>query len=458
MLLRSYPSSSWVSAGCDGEPSAVRAGAAIACSPQEKKRFFIAFYVLISKEECLGSGIKGALWPLRFVVMLCVHTSDLHLGRRFHGEDLIDSQRAFLDQLYETARAKEADAILIAGDVYDRAIPSLDAVRLFNHCLEQLADLGVPTVIISGNHDSAHRLGVGSKLLSRAGVHLVTDPDACADPVLLHDQDGLVAVYGIPYLEPSMVHAGLKAQEATHQAVLSAAMARIRADLAARPAGTRSVVLAHAFITGAAPALTSDSEREVSVGGVAHAGAGVFDGITYTALGHLHRPQQVTERIYYSGSPLAYSFSEIGHTKSMALVDLSTSGPPTVTPVPFREQLPLARLEGPLSELLADPAHEPLTEAWLQVVLTDPDRPYEAMARLRQRFRHTLDLKFEPASVPGQTRGSTYRDHVRGRSDLEIACDFVLRTRNTPPSDAERDLLVRAVDATRVHAQHKESV
>jgi exonuclease SbcD len=111
-----------------------------------------------------------------------------------------------------------------------------------------------------------------------------------------------------------------------------------------------------------------------------------------------------------------------------------------------------------IADLLADPAHEPLTGAWLQFVLTDPDRPYEAMARLRQRFPHTLDIKFEPVTVPDQTRGATYRERVRGRSDLEIACDFVLRTRNTPPSDAERALLIRAVDATRVQAQHKETV
>ena len=390
--------------------------------------------------------------------MRFLHTSDLHLGRRFHGIDLTDAQRAFLDQLYATARAEEVDAILIAGDVYDRAIPSLDAIRLFSHCLEQLAELGIPTVIISGNHDSAHRLGVGAKLLSRAGVHLITHPDACADPLLLDGQDGTVAVYGIPYLEPSMVHTGLKAPEATHQAVLSAAAARIHADLATRPGGTRSVVLAHAFITGAAPAQTSRSERDVSVGGVAHAGAAVFDGITYTALGHLHSPQQVTDRIHYSGSPLAYSFSETGHTKSMTLVDLAAGDPPTLTPIPCNEQLPLACLEGPLEELLADPAHEPLTTAWLKVTLTDPARPYEAMARLSQRFPYTLDLDFKPAAVPGQTTGATYRDRVRGRSDMEIACDFVLNTRGTPPSDAERALLVKAVDSTRVQTQHKETV
>jgi exonuclease SbcD len=390
--------------------------------------------------------------------MRLLHTSDWHLGRRFHGMDLIDAQRGFLDQLYETARTEKVDAILVAGDVYDRAIPSLDAVRLFSHCLEQLAGLGIPTVIISGNHDSAHRLGVGSRLLSRAGVHLVTDPGACAEPLLLDGQDGPVAVYGIPYLEPSMVHTGLGVQEATHQAVLSAALERIRTDLAGRPDGTRSVVLAHAFITGAAPADTCESERDVSVGGVAHAGAAVFDGITYTALGHLHRPQQVTDRVHYSGSPLAYSFSETGHTKSMTLVDLTADGPPVLTPVPFRERLPLAQLEGMIADLLADSVYEPLTGAWLQIVLTDPDRPYEAMARLRQRFPHTLDLHFKPVTVPEQTRGATYRERVRGRSDLQIACDFVLRTRNTPPSDAERALLVRAVDATRVQAQHKETV
>lgn len=328
--------------------------------------------------------------------MRFLHTSDWHLGRRFHGEDLIPAQRAFLDHMVDTARTEKVDAILVAGDIYDRAIPSLDAVRLFNHALHQLADLDVPIIMISGNHDSAHRLGVGSGLFARAGIHLRTDPATCDVPVLLDDADGPVAVYGIPYLEPSMVRTLLEAEATSHRAVLTAALHKIHADLTNRqPAGTRSVVIAHAFVTPGTgqsedPQVEeSASERDISVGGVAHVGSDVFDGIDYIALGHLHGPQQVTDRAHYSGSPLPYSFSEAAHTKSFNLVDLTPGTAPAVTRLPCPTLHRLERIEGLLEDLLTDPAHELIKDAWLEVTLTDPALPFEAMARLRRRFRHT---------------------------------------------------------------------
>ena len=329
--------------------------------------------------------------------MRFLHTSDWHLGRRFHTEDLIPAQGAFLDHLVDTAQAEDVDAILVAGDIYDRAIPSLDAVRLFNRALHQLADLDVPIIMISGNHDSAHRLGVGSGLLARAGIHLRTDPDTCDIPVVLEDVDGPVAVYGIPYLEPSMVRDRLEAEAVSHRAVLTAALDRIHADLTNnQPAGTRSVVLAHAFVTSGTgqpeerdESEESTSEREIAVGGVAHVGADVFHGIDYVALGHLHGPQRVTDRIHYSGSPLAYSFSEARHTKSVTLVDLTPNAVPALTrrscPVPLR----LERVTGFMEDLLTNPDHEPLKDAWLEVTLTDTALPFEAMARLRRHRGRT---------------------------------------------------------------------
>ena len=378
-------------------------------------------------------------------LMRFLHTSDWHLGRRFHGEDLIPAQRAFLDHLIEAARAEHAEAVLVAGDLYDRAIPPLDAVRLFGEALERLAGLGIPTIMISGNHDSAHRLGVGSALLARAGVHLLTDPAACAVPVLLRDAHGPVAVYGIPYLEPSLVRATLGAPMPSHQAVLGAALDRIRADLATRPAGTRSVVLAHAFVTGA---LTTDSERDISVGGVPSVPARLFDGIDYAALGHLHRPQRVTDRVRYSGSPLPYSFSEAGQPKSLLLVDLAPDAAVSVTGLPCPLPRPLARLRGTLEELLTDPAHEAATEAWTQITLTDPALPPEAMARLRRRFPHTLQLQHEPP--PGQRRpAARYGESIRGRDDLDIAREFVAHARGSAPSEEEARLLAEAFEAVR---------
>lgn len=276
--------------------------------------------------------------------MRLLHTSDWHLGRSFHRVGLLDAQAAFIDHLVATVRAERVDAVLVAGDVYDRALPSLPAVELFDDALHRLAALGVPTVMISGNHDSARRLGVASGLIDRAGIHLRTDPAGCATPVVLADAHGPVALYGLPYLEPALVREEFTLDRAGHTEVLSAAMARVRADLAARPAGTRSVVLAHAFVAGGAP---SDSERDITVGGVAAVPAGVFDGVDYVALGHLHGCQTITDRVRYSGSPLAYSFSEADHRKSMWLVDLGADGSVAAERVDCPVPRPLARIRGP---------------------------------------------------------------------------------------------------------------
>ncbi|MFJ5218196.1 exonuclease SbcCD subunit D [Streptomyces sp. NPDC088354] len=385
--------------------------------------------------------------------MRLLHTSDWHLGRSFHRVGLLDAQAAFVDHLLATVRAEDVDAVLVAGDVYDRALPSLPAVELFDRTLHRLADLGVPTVMISGNHDSGRRLGVASGLIDRAGIHLRTDPAGCATPVVLADAHGPVALYGLPYLEPALVREEFAMERAGHTEVLSAAMERVRADLAARPAGTRSVVLAHAFVAGGTP---SDSERDITVGGVAAVPAGVFDGVDYVALGHLHGSQTITERVRYSGSPLAYSFSEADHRKSMWLVDLGADGSVTADridcPVPRR----LARIRGRIEDLLADPAHERHTDAWVEVTLTDPYRPHDAMARLRERFPHALALAFEPERVDDDPLAS-YAERLRGRTDRQIAEDFVAHVRGTAPDTAERAVLRDALDAVRTDAARAET-
>ncbi|WP_407548374.1 exonuclease SbcCD subunit D [Streptomyces sp. Pv4-95] len=379
--------------------------------------------------------------------MRILHTSDWHLGRSFHRVSLLTAQRMFLDHLVDTVRGRQVDAVLVAGDIYDRAVPPLAAVELFDDVLHRLADLGVPTVMISGNHDSARRLGVGSGLMRRAGIHLRTDPAACATPVLLDDAHGPVALYGLPYLEPAMVREELGARRADHAEVLGAAMDRVRADLADRPAGTRSVVLAHAFVTGGA---VSDSERDITVGGVASVPAAVFDGVDYAALGHLHGAQTLSPRVRYSGSPLAYSFSEAGHRKSSWLVDLDAAGEVQAERVDCPVPRPLARLRGTLEQLLDDPACAGDEESWVEATLTDASRPHEPMARLAKRFPHIVSLVFDPDEGPTRSLAS-YAQRLRGRSDQEIAEDFVEHVRAGRVADAdERAELRSAIDDVRV--------
>ncbi|WPW27510.1 exonuclease SbcCD subunit D [Streptomyces atratus] len=379
--------------------------------------------------------------------MRILHTSDWHLGRSFHRVSLLEAQAAYLDHLVATVRENEVDAVLVAGDVYDRAVPPLSAVELFDDALHRLAAAGVPTVMISGNHDSARRLGVGAGLIGRAGIHLCTDPAHCATPVVLPDAHGDVAFYGLPYLEPALVKDVFKAERAGHEAVLTAAMDRVRADLASRPDTTRSVVLAHAFVAGGEP---SDSERDITVGGVAAVPAGVFDGVDYVALGHLHGCQTVTDRVRYSGSPLAYSFSEAAHRKTMWLIDLDASGTIGAERIDCPVPRPLARLRGRLDTLIDDPALEQYRESWVEATLTDPVRPVEPMARLVERFPHTLSLVFEPDRAPDDPLAS-YAQRLKGRDDQQIAEDFVAHVRGGSAADErERTVLRGAFDHVRV--------
>ncbi|MFE0721610.1 exonuclease SbcCD subunit D [Streptomyces rochei] len=377
--------------------------------------------------------------------MRLLHTSDWHLGRTFHRVNMLGAQAGFIDHLVDTVREHDVEAVVVSGDVYDRAVPPLAAVELFDDALHRLAALGVPTVMISGNHDSARRLGVGAGLIDRAGIHLRTDPAGCGTPVVLHDAHGDVAFYGLPYLEPALVKTEFGVGKPGHEAVLAAAMDRVRADLAGRAPGTRSVVLAHAFVTGGEP---SDSERDITVGGVAAVPRGVFDGVDYVALGHLHGCQTLTERVRYSGSPLPYSFSEAAHRKSTWIVDLDAAGEVTAERVDCPVPRPLARLRGTLDELLADPeltAHE---EAWVEATLTDPVRPADPMARITDRFPHTLSLAFDPERAPDDPAVS-YARRLAGRSDQQIAEDFVTHVRGAGPDDDERTVLRDAFDAVR---------
>lgn len=372
--------------------------------------------------------------------MRILHTSDWHLGRHFHGQDLLSHQAAYVDHLIDTVESEAVDLVLVAGDVYDRALPPVDAVALADEAFARLAASRARVVVTSGNHDSARRLGFNSRLVDAAGVHFRTVADGCATPVLVEDRHGPVAVYGIPYLEPDLLRSAWDLPARSHQAALTEALRRVRADLARQPRGTRSVCLAHAFVAGGT---ASDSVRDIAVGGVSMVSTEVFDGLDYVALGHLHGRHTLADGLRYSGSPLAYSFSEASHCKGSWLVELDAAGLSSASfvdaPVPRR----LACLTGELDTLLRDPAHAEAEDAWVQAVLTDAARPADAMSRLQRRFPHAVALQFAPRGATTQTP----RLSVVGRSDQDIALDFVAALRGRAATDAEAALLAEAVDA-----------
>jgi len=385
-----------------------------------------------------------------------LHTSDWHLGRSFHGIGMLDAQRAFIDQLVAFVRDESVDVVLIAGDVYDRALPGVDVVGLLDDALVRLTGAGAEVVLTSGNHDSAIRLGFASRLLERGGVHLRTRLNELDVPVLfpLGDDAGneaapVLAIYGIPWLEPRLVAEQLGVETASHFEVTRAATERIRADVRQR-SQTRtvhSVVLAHTFASGG---ISSDSERDLSIGGVGAVPLDLFDGFGYTALGHLHGRQELSPAVRYSGSPLAYSFSEAKHRKGSWLVEVDAEGIGGVREVLWDAPRTLAVLRGKLDELLESEDFAWAETAYCQITLTDEARPAQAMDRLRARFPDTLVLGFDPDG-PGAAPKASYSSRLaEAEDDLSVCCGFLEHVRGRPASDAEAAVLAEALDAVRL--------
>ena len=390
--------------------------------------------------------------------MRLLHTSDWHLGRALHQHDLSAAQEQFVDHLVEVVRAEQVEAVLLSGDVHDRALPPLHAMQLFDEALRRLRDAGAAVVAISGNHDAPARLGDKAGLLDPR-IALLTDPAKVGTPVVLSDAAGPVHVYGIPYLEPAAVRdvlpgesepvpdavtdcrPDLRSDGGAHTRVLTRAMRAINDDRARR--GGRSVVLAHAWVTGGE---ASDSERDITVGGVACVPGSLFDGVDYTALGHLHRAQALREGLRYSGSPLPYSFSEAGSRKASWLVELGPDGLARVEEVPAPVHRRLTALRGRLDELLTDPSYSSAEQDFVAVTLTDAVRPVEAMAALRRRFAYPLTLAWEPAEVVRAE--STYAERTRGRSDLQVAQEFLAHVRSEP-TERETGVLRDALETAR---------
>jgi exonuclease SbcD len=387
--------------------------------------------------------------------MRLLHTSDWHLGRSFHGVGMLDAQRAFIDQLVSFVRDESVDVVLIAGDVYDRALPGVDVVRLLDDALVGLTGAGARVVLTSGNHDSAIRLGFASRLLENGGVHLRTRLAELDQPVLLPldaadpDAGAVLAIYGIPWLEPRLVADQLGAETASHFEVTRAATDRIRTDLTARSASrtVHSVVLAHTFASGG---ISSDSERDLSIGGVGAVPLDLFDGFTYTALGHLHGRQELSPAVRYSGSPLAYSFSEARHQKGSWLLDIGKDGLAGVREVLWEAPRTLAVLRGKLDQLLSAGDLAWAETAYCQITLTDAQRPAQAMEKLRARFPDTLVLGFDPEGATAAAATSYSSRLAEATDDLSICCGFLEHVRGRAADDAEAAVLAEALEAVRL--------
>jgi exonuclease SbcD len=388
-----------------------------------------------------------------------LHTSDWHLGRSFHGQSLLDQQEAALDRIVEICRQDAVDLVVIAGDLYDRAIPPAAAVALFTDTVRRLRADGAVVVAIAGNHDSHVRVAVYDELLTALGVTVRGDWRRSHQPLLVEPRRGgfPLAVYPLPFLEPLLDgpalarEAGLAEGEISagrwrHQQVIDLALARIRADLATRP-GQRSLLVAHAFVAGGR---SSESERELSVGNLDVVAVPSFAGFDMVALGHLHAAQDLDgPRLAYSGSPLPYSFSEEGQQKSVRLLEINDQGLVSVQVIPLQVGRELRSLEGPLEQLLLDPQLEEARPCWVRAVLTDDDLPRQAMARLRQRFPHAVELRHRPLRQEALATSARTQQIRAARGPLERILAFYCDQQGREPSPAETQLLRQALSQAR---------
>ncbi len=364
--------------------------------------------------------------------MKLIHLSDLHIGKRVNEISMIDDQKYILQQILRIIDDEQPDAVLIAGDVYDKTVPSAEAVTLLDEFLCGLAQRRVTVLINSGNHDSPERLAFAGRLLAHNGIHISPVYNGTADPVILSDTHGTVALWMLPYVKPAHVKRCFEGEviETSTDAV-RAALAHMNIDPAAR-----NVLLAHQFVTGAS---TCDSE-ELSVGTADNVDASVFDAFDYVALGHIHGPQNIDgSRIRYCGTPLKYSFSEAHHHKSVTIVELGAKGERTLRLCPLVPMHDLREIRGTFAEVTDRRFYSnTVTDDYLHVILTDEDDVPEAVGRLRAIYPNLMKLSYDNTRTRADriTEGAL---DVERKSPLELFDELYDMMNGQPMSDAQRD-------------------
>ena len=317
------------------------------------------------------------------------HLSDLHLGKRVNEFSLLEDQWDILQKIVVLAKENKPDVVFIAGDVYDKSMPIVEAVQLLDRFLVWLNELGITVFIVSGNHDNAERVAFGAELLKNSNVHIVQSYNGKIAPVTLSDRYGDIKIWMLPHLKPSLVRRHFPEKDVvTYSDAISAALSNANLDIS-----ERNVLIAHQFVTGA---ITSESE-EISVGGSENIDGSIFNEFDYVALGHIHRPQQIgRETLRYSGTPLKYSFSEASHTKSVTVVDMDSKGKITITELPLAPLRDMREIRGTYNEIMNRNSYRSTnTEDYVHIVLTDEQDEPDAMAKLRNVYPNLMRLEYD---------------------------------------------------------------
>ena len=377
--------------------------------------------------------------------MKLIHLSDLHLGKRLNDFSLGEDQEDILNQILGIVEAEAPDAVVIAGDVYDKAIPSVEAVGLFDEFLVRLAKLNTQIFVISGNHDSPERIAFGNRLLDAAGLHLSPVYSGRVEPITLEDAFGPVHFYLLPFVKPLHVRRFYPDDPTdTYTQALSAAVEHMDID-----ERQRNILVTHQFVTGAA---RSDSE-ELCVGGADNVDSAVFQVFDYVALGHIHSPQHCgSEKVRYCGTPLKYSFSEVKDQKSVTVAELKEKGNLTIRTVPLKPLRELVELRGTFAELTDKSFYEHTTwqTDYTHLTLTDEEDIPDAIGKLRLIYQGLMKLDYDNARTRsnGEITGAEVQ---RARSPLELFADFYALQNNRPMTQEQlvfvEELLSRMEEA-----------
>ena len=362
------------------------------------------------------------------------HLSDLHIGRRLNDVSLLEDQAYILHEILKLADSERPEAILISGDVYDKSVPSAEAVTLFDSFLVELARRQIPTLVISGNHDSPERLAFGSRLMEGSGIHISPVYSGAVEPVTVQDSFGPVRFWLLPFVKPA--HVKRFYPEENMESYTDAI--RVAVEKMGINPEERNVLLTHQFVTGS---VTCESE-ELSIGGSDNVDAAVFEGFDYVALGHIHGPQNMgSGRIRYCGTPLKYSLSEQRHYKSVTLAELGEKGNLTLRALPLTPKRDLRKIRGTFGELTDREFYETQArEDYLYVELTDEEDIPEAMGKLRQIYPNILHLGYDNTRTrTNQVIGAA--EDVRRKSPLELFEELYTLQNNQPMQDCQREFV-----------------